>query len=295
MYNLSSHVQYCIIMKVQLETITSQVNRSFSMMFNPRLSDLFFWHSHPEYELVFIEARSGTRHVGEHISTFHGSDLVLIGSDIPHLNFDHGIQTEYQKVVVHLKQEFVTHHFDHTPELNAIRLLFDKSKKGVAFSGVATLGIGEALFRLEGLQPFQQYLRLIEILQSLAEMEEVETLHETPYLNKFSSKEQERLRLIHSFIDTNYHRKIELDEMADICYMTKEAFCRYFKKMTQYTFIDFLNRYRVSHSKRYLMAGASVSEACYSSGFQSLSYYNRIFKKVTNENPSRFRSRYVSA
>ncbi|MEL7220422.1 MAG: AraC family transcriptional regulator [Bacteroidota bacterium] len=115
-----------------------------------------------------------------------------------------------------------------------------------------------------------------------------------PYLNKFSNKEQERMRLIHAFIDKNYHRRIELKEIAQICFMTKEAFCRYFKKMTKYTFVEFLNRYRVSHSKRYLMAGERVSEACYLSGFQSLSYYNRVFKKITNENPSRFRSRYLS-
>ena len=127
----------------------------------------------------------------------------------------------------------------------------------------------------------------------LSKIKEVELLHDKPYLNKFSNKEQERLRLIYAFVDNNYHRKIELDEIAKICFMTKEAFCRYFKKMTKYTFIEFLNRYRISHSKRYLMAGKGVSEACYQSGFESLSYYNRVFKKITNENPSKFRKRYL--
>ncbi len=280
-------------MKVQLETITNQVNRSFSMMFNPRLSDLFFWHSHPEYELVYIKGANGTRHVGDHISTYQESDLVLIGSEIPHLNFDYGVQSEYQKVVVHLNKDFVENHFTHARELIAIKKLFEKSKKGIAFLGEKTAFIGKKLFDLENLNPFQQYLQLIIILQLLSEIKSVEILHKKPFLNKFSNKEQERLRQIHAFIDNNYHRKIELDEIAGICFMTKEAFCRYFKKMTKYTFIEFLNRYRISHSKRYLMAGESVSDACYQSGFQSLSYYNRIFKKVTNENPSKFRKRYI--
>ena len=280
-------------MKVQLETITSKANRSFSMMFNPRLSDLFFWHSHPEYELVYIEGASGTRHVGEHMSTYSGSDLVLIGSNIPHLNFDYGVQTEYQKVVVHLKKDFVEQHFTHALELAAINRMFEQSKRGIAFSGEKLPSIGKKLFHLEFLEPLQRYLHLVEILQWISEIETVELLHDKPYLNTFSSKEQERLRLIHAFIDENYHRKIELNEMAEICFMTKEAFCRYFKKMTQYTFVEFLNRYRISHSKRYLMAGESVSEACYQSGFQSLSYFNRIFKKITQENPSTFRNRYL--
>ncbi|MEL6655151.1 MAG: AraC family transcriptional regulator [Bacteroidota bacterium] len=280
-------------MKVQLETITSRNDRSFSMMFNPRLSDLFFWHFHPEYELVYIKGANGTRHIGDHISPYEGSDLVLIGSNIPHLNFDYGVQSDYQKVVVHLKKEFVEGHFSDTPELAAIQQLFALSSRGIAFAGKEKTSIGEKLFALQHLPPFQQYLELTEILQLLSQLEDVEVLHEKPYRNTFSNREQERLRLIYAFVDNNFHRKVELDEIASVCFMTKEAFCRYFKKMTRYTFIEFLNRYRISHSKRHLMKGKSVSEACYLSGFESLSYYNRVFKKVTSENPSKFRKRYV--
>lgn len=281
-------------MKVQLETIVSHSNRSFSTMFNPRLSDLFFWHFHPEYELVYIEGATGTRHVGEHISTYNGSDLVLIGGNIPHLNFDYGVQTEYKKAVIHLKKEFVEQHFANTPELGSIHHLFEQSKKGIAFKGELKPQIGAKLFALKHLRAFEQYLQLIEILQLLANVKEVELLHAKPYLNKFSHKEQERLRIIYAFVDKNYHRKIELGEIAKLCFMSKEAFCRYFKKMTKYTFIEFLNRYRISHSKRHLMLGRSVSEACYNSGFESLSYYNRVFKKVTNENPRSFQKKILN-
>jgi len=274
-------------------TITSQVNRSFSMMFNPRLSDLFFWHFHPEYELVYIEGATGTRHIGEHISTYEGSDLVLIGSNIYHLNFDYGVRSEYQKVVVHLKKEFVEKHFAEVPELKHIKTLFKKSQNGIAFKGAIKKNIGERLFKLEHLTPLQQYLELIEVLQSLAETKEIELLHEQPIHNKHSNREQKRLNNIYAFVDKNYHRKIELEEVSKMSFMTKEAFCRFFKKKTTYTFIEFLNRYRISQSKQYLMLGKSVSEACFNSGFESLSYYNRIFKRITNENPSKFRKKYL--
>ncbi|MEL6989826.1 MAG: AraC family transcriptional regulator, partial [Bacteroidota bacterium] len=255
-------------MKVQLETITSQNNRSFSTMYNPRLSDLFFWHSHPEYELVYIVGANGTRHVGNHISKYRDRDLVLIGSNIPHLNFDYGVKSDYRKAVIHLKQDFVEQHFQNTSELNPIQSLFYQSRNGIAFNGDHVEVIGERLFALEPLPPFQQYLKLLEILHCLANETTFELLHERPYLNKDSNKEQERLRLIYAFVDQNYQRKIELMEVAKLCFMTKEAFCRYFKNKTKYTFIEFLNRYRVTHAKRYLMAGESVSEACYQSGFE---------------------------
>jgi len=197
----------------------------------------------------------------EHISTYERRDLVLIGSNIPHLNFDYGVQEEYQKVVVHLNKDFVEQHFSHARELTSIKDMFDTSKKCIAFSGDLVPTIGKRLFGLAELTPFQQYQHLVETLLMLSQINSRELLHEKPYLTKFSEKEQRRMQLIHAFIDKNYHRKIEIEELSKLCFITKEAFCRYFKKTTTYTFIEFLNRYRVSQSKLYLMAGESVSDA----------------------------------
>ncbi|MEM7655439.1 MAG: AraC family transcriptional regulator [Bacteroidota bacterium] len=279
-------------MKIQFENLSDRTDRSFSTMFNPNLSDLFFWHFHPEYELVYIAGASGTRHVGDHISTYQDSDLVLIGSNIPHLNFDYGVQTEYQKVVVHLKRSFVDQHLHATPELAGIQHLFLQAQRGIAFSGAIKEKVGQQLFALEGMPPFQQYLHLMVLLQELAEAESVEWLHPTPYENQYSAREQARLRDIYAFVDQQYHRKIELQEVADLSHLTKEAFCRYFKRITRQTFVQFLNRYRISQAKRMLMAGKRVSDACYSTGFESLSYFNRIFKQITGENPRAFRAKF---
>jgi len=280
-------------MKIQLETISSNTDRSFSMIYNPRLSDLFYWHFHPEYELVYIECASGPRHVGDHISTYKKSDLVLIGSNIPHLNFDYGVKTTYKKVVAHIKKEFILQHIQGTSELASLSELFNRSQYGITFNGKIKATIGTQLFQFENLNPFDQYLQLLKILKTLSESKNYELLHEKPYTKKHSDREQGRLRTIYAFVDKNYHRKIELGEIAALSNMTKEAFCRYFKRVTNYTFIEFLNRYRVSHAKRLMMSGRSVSEACYSCGFESLSYFSRIFKKIANENPSHFRKKYL--
>ena len=263
------------------------------MLFSPRLSDLFYWHFHPEYELVYIEGATGTRHIGEHISTYVESDLVLIGSNIPHLNFDYGVKTDYRKVVVHLKKELIETHFQQAPELSSIAQLFEKSKHGLVFKDAIKKEIGEKLFQLEHLDSFQQYLQLLDILQTLAKLSDIELLHEQPYQNKFSDREQGRLRAIYAYVGKNYHQKISLNEVAEMSNMSKEAFCRYFKKVSNYTFIEFLNRYRISQSKRILMSGKSVSTACYQTGFESLSYFNRIFKRVAGENPRDYRKRYL--
>ena len=60
----------------------------------PSLRNHFYWHYHPEIELVYVEAATGIRHVGQHISSYMESDLIFIGPNIPHLNFDYGLRTE---------------------------------------------------------------------------------------------------------------------------------------------------------------------------------------------------------
>ncbi len=279
-------------MKIKAETISRDNCQSYNLMYNPRLSHLFFWHFHPEYELVYIKGPNGTRHVGNHISTYEGGDLVLIGSNIPHLNFDYGVKLDYKQVVLHLQTDFIKQNIQLIPELKSISKLFNWAQFGVAFTGHIKDEIGERLYDIDKLIGFQQFVELLSILNVLAETKEFELLHDAPYRNQYNLKEQERLRNIHAYIDKNYQYKIKLDEVASLSNMSKEAFCRYFKKITGTTFIEFLNQYRISQSKRLLMSGVGVSETCFDCGFESLSYFNRVFKKITNETPSTFRGKY---
>ena len=276
-------------MKIALETISQDSKSSFRLMHDPKLNHLFFWHFHPELELVYIEGANAKRHVGDHISEFNENDLVLIGSNIPHLNFDHGITTNYRQEVLHIAPSFKDQTLDALPELKQIDRLLELSKYGIAFSGVTKTEVGALLKELYTLEPFAFFMSVMTILKRLSTSKEFELLHKTPFINKYNEKEQKRLRTIYAFIDERYQGKISLDEVASLCNLTKPAFCRYFKKNTGSTFIQFLNQYRVSQAKRYLLLGNNVTETCFACGFESLSYFNRSFKKIVGENPSAFK------
>lgn len=280
-------------MKIQLETIAPNTKSPFRLLHLPRLNHLFYWHFHPEYELVYIEGASATRHVGDSISNFVDSDLVFIGSNIPHLNFDYGVKTSYIKDVLHIKPSFKENILADIPELSAINALFEKSKHGIVFTGETKMRIGKRLKGLHLLSPFDFFMESIQILKELAKSDDFFLLHEYPFVNRYRKKEQDRLRNIHEFVDRNYQRKIEVFEIAQLCSLSKEAFCRYFKKTTGNTFTNFLNQYRISQAKRLLLMGKNVGETCYECGFESLSYFNRTFKKVSGENPSDFKKQYL--
>ena len=281
-------------MKTELEHINPDTGSSISIMVNPDLSDFFFWHFHPEFELVYIEGADGSRHVGNHISRFKDSDLVLIGSYIPHLNFDYGIRTPYEKIVVHIQPEFLQQTFDTTPELKAIQKLMTLSKQGIAFGVKTQKQIRERLKNLSRLKGFEQFLELLDLLNILSEADDKTLLHSKPVKNQFNNKDKDRLDKIYAFIDEHYQHRIDIQEVANMSHLTKPAFCRYFKKITKLTFTQFVNHYRIDKSKKLLLSGKNVTETCFSSGFESLSYFNRTFKKITGTNPISFRSNYKS-
>jgi AraC-like DNA-binding protein len=277
-------------MKIQLENIQPDEKSSFRLLHDPKLNDLFFWHFHPEYELVYIEGADGIRHVGKHRSNYQQSDLVLIGSNIPHLNFDYRIKTAYRKEVLHISPSFKEQVFKQVRELSSIHALFEQAQHGIAFYGKTKQIVGEQIKALHLLDAFDQFIAIVQILKTLALSEEFELLHKQPVYNSSDKKQLQRLQKVYSFIDEHYIRKIKVEEVAQLVSLSKEAFCRYFKKHSGNTFTAFLNQYRISQAKHLLLAGKNVSEACYGCGFESLSYFNRTFKKISGENPSTFKN-----
>ena len=280
-------------MKIRFEKVETDTNSSFRLLHNPRLNDLFYWHFHPEVELVYIEGANGTRHVGNHISKYKESDLVLIGANMPHLNFDYQVQTNYKKEVLQILPSFIDTIFKEVKELSSIYSLLEKAPYGLAFYGGTKERVGASLQELQGMEPFNQFLKILSILHDLAHSTEYTLLHENPFVNKQRSKQEERMGKIYAYLDLHYSDRIELEEIANICNLSKPAFCRYFKKYSGITFISFLNHYRISHAKRGLLMGKNVSESCFSSGFESLSYFNRVFKKITNTTATQFKKRLL--
>jgi len=278
-------------MQIQKETIVFPPGQSFKL-FRPQLRHYFFWHYHPEFELVYVEALTGIRHVGQHISSFMGSDLILIGPNVPHLNFDYGIKTDYKQIVVQLKTDFLGTAFAETPELAGIQHLFQKAYLGLSFGGDIKTVVAEKLRTMEQLAPFGQLMCLLEILHLLAQTEEVVPLNDRDTSLRFLLHDKVRMGTVYKYIHEHYNQTPDVGEIAGLVHLGKASFCRYFKKQTKMTFTDFVNQYRVAQAKTLLLQDSSVSNVCYQVGFESLSYFNKLFKQSTGVNPSAFKRHY---
>lgn len=86
--------------------------------------------------------------------------------------------------------------------------------------------------------------------------------------------------------------ELSLTEVARAVNMSAFYFCKSFKKVTGMTFTDYLARVRVEKVKSLLVnPNTRVSEAAYAAGFQSLSQFNRVFRRIAGESPTVYRAR----
>jgi AraC-like DNA-binding protein len=279
-------------MRIQLEEVILDEGKSFKL-FTPSLKNYFLWHYHPEFELVFVEASAGIRHVGQHVSGYVESDLVLIGSNIPHLNFDYGLKTEYKQIVIQFKEDFLGSAFKQTPELLTIHSLFEKAYLGISFTGTTKNRVIEKLKIMQSLSYFEQLLILLEIFQLLANSSEFILLNEIDTSVKIFLNDKIRMSSVYEYIHANFNKKPDVNHIASKVHLSTAAFCRYFKKQTKMTFTDFVNQYRINQAKTLLLRDRNSSETAYEVGFESISHFNKLFKKIMGENPTEFKKKYL--
>ncbi|HVU22481.1 MAG TPA: helix-turn-helix domain-containing protein [Opitutus sp.] len=98
------------------------------------------------------------------------------------------------------------------------------------------------------------------------------------------------------YITEHQNEDLSLGDVAQSVNMSAFYFCKTFKKATGMTFTDYLARVRVEKVKSLLLnPHKRVSEAAYEAGFQSLSQFNRVFRKIAGESPTRYRDRLHGA
>ena len=104
------------------------------------------------------------------------------------------------------------------------------------------------------------------------------------------------IRRAKAYIAGHYGDPVGLDEMARTMHVSTFYFCKMFKRATGLTFTDYLGRVRVEKAKNLLLnPHLRVSEIAYTVGFQSLTHFNRVFRKLTGESPTDFREKLKKA
>lgn len=247
-------------------------------------------HQQETWELAYIITGSGIRIIGDIVESFSEGEIILIPPDIPHCwSFDKNIHDEEGKIeniCVFIKSEFLDNLKNSFSELNKTISDIKENQNALSFFGETQKKLQELMKKMSSQNTIERLSSLILILDQISSSKSVNIVG-----NRTSERKNEKkLHEIYMFILSNFHRAIELSEVAKIAGMPKSTFCLFFKKMTGKSFVTYLTDFRIESSCQMLLkTKTSVSEICVASGFNDIPYYNRIFKKIKNQTPSEYR------
>jgi AraC-like DNA-binding protein len=249
-----------------------------------------FWHFHPEIELVYVNKGNGKRHIGNHLSYFNNSQLLLIGSNLPHNGFTDRLTTNGSETLIQFKPDFLGATFFEVPEMEAIKKLFERAKKGLLFGSETKKKLGSKIESLTTQEGFQKIVVLLEILHELATVEDYKILNADGFAFEAQPQDSSKVDVIFGYINEHFKEQIRLDEIADVVSMTVPAFCRFFKKTTGKTFTKLVNEYRVVHATKLLAESQmSITDIAFECGFNNFSHFNKLFKEFTGKSASKYR------
>jgi AraC-like DNA-binding protein len=248
------------------------------------------WHYHPEIELVYVNGGAGKRRIGSHISYYTDGDLMLIGSNLPHCGFTDKFTGNKTETVVQMKTDFLGNDFFDIPEMRKIQNLFEVAKGGIAFSGSTKKKLGDKMEHLQYQTDFERLLSILDILNELSFSNEFKVLNAEGFSLETEIKDNDRINTIFNYVKSNFQEDIPLAVIADMVSMTVPSFCRYFKKITNKTFVQFVNERRLVHASKLLTEKhMSITEVCFECGFNNFSHFNKSFRAFTGQNPSEYR------
>ena len=254
---------------------------------------LFFdqLHQHEEIQISLIVAGSGSIIIGDSINTFEENDILVIGSNIPHVfKSDYNDASKSLMLTLFFTRNSFGDDFFSISDLAELQKFFSETGHGIKVLSKKQ----EIIYLFKELKQQNRIERISSLLRILNYIQQAERqrLSSFVYQKKYTDVEGKRMNDVYQYAMANYREAISLEEVALKANMSKNAFCRYFKKRTNKTFFQFLIEIRVENAGKMLfknreMPVAEVSELC---GFQNISNFNRKFKEIKGVTPTAYRA-----
>jgi AraC-like DNA-binding protein len=284
------------MLKASFEIITPGKKESFVVRKFDKKGFAAPFHFHPELELTFITEGSGKRFVGNRMTGFEKSDLVLMGPNLPHCWKLSIPKNRAGSVVIHFSQDFLGKGFFETPEMAHVRKLIKRSEAGIEFGGKIRQQVGGQMNLLfDERNHFKKLMLFLEILNLLSTSKEYILLNKNNSVSVQTDDNRERINKVFAYIVENFHDEVFLNKAAAIIGMTPNAFCKFFKKMTRKTFMETVINYRINFATQQLTeTDKSISDICFESGFRDVSHFYKTFSTRMKMSPLNYRKQFLN-
>lgn len=283
-------------MKALFEKV--RIEEQESLLIKHILTDRFDapWHYHPEYELTFIAQSSGKRFIGDHVGDFSPGDLVLLGPNLPHFwrnDDDQLLEASAEAIVIQFSENINETMLSTLPEAERILQMLHRSRYGLLFSAPFQQRVGQKMERLLSRTGMERVIEWLRILNELSYDTNVTLLASDSYQLSPSEAETDRMKRVLEYMLHHFRKEIRIEQIASVAGMAPAAFCRYFRKRTNKSFVEYLNELRISHARKLLTrADLSVGQVGLECGFNNISHFHRQFRQQTGTTPLKYQAAY---
>jgi AraC-like DNA-binding protein len=247
-------------------------------------------HQHDEIQISFIEKGSGTILVADSFSNYNAGDIFVIGSNVPHIFKSEKNATIPSKMLsLFFTDTSFGNGFFQLDEFEELSNFFKISQQGFVVK-LNKNKIKDLFLELKNATKMKRFVLFLELIKTIS-ISDYDLLSSFTINKKYTAIEGKRMRSVFEYTIENAHLPINLIEIAEVANMTKNAFCKYFKKRTNKTYINFLTELRIENACKYLQKSKenSVNEIAFSVGFSNISNFNRQFKKLKETTPTNYR------
>lgn len=249
----------------------------------------FIWHYHPEYEITFVQSGRGKRLVGDNLEDFAGKDMILIGPNIPHAYTSEPTDDGIRALGIQFSADLFPRELLQKEEFVYVNALLSKNH-AVAFPQSRLRNFERAIEGVIAAKGIDKFIRLSALLDRMGQVKHVRPLNHNVYHQEEVLTHEKGLGKALRYIHDNFQKQISIDAAALEVNMTKTSFCRFFKRKTGSTFTDYVNNLRIGIVCRDLLASdESISTIAFRNGYNSLSYFNRIFYRKKGMSPGDYR------
>ena len=282
--------------KPVLEVIQTPLERTFRVYAHDYPFAYSGWHHHPEYELHLIRRSRGQFYVGTYAGEFGPGNLVMTGPNLPHMwvsganDRDGDGRIVGRDLVLQLSAGFAERCVAGFSDCAGLTGLLEASRAGIEFSAAASVeGAArmEALLTANGFERMALFFNLLRILE--------EDCGRTSLSLKGADHEcaqPKRLERILAYIAENFNRPdLSCLEAAQVEGMALPAFSRLFERHIKCTCVEYINHLRIYKACQLLVeTERQVTTIGLEVGYDTLSTFNRNFRRLIGRTPSAFRA-----
>ncbi|RBL91392.1 AraC family transcriptional regulator [Chitinophaga flava] len=259
-----------------------------------------YLHRHQEVQLTWVQQGEGTLVADNNMHAFRPNDIFWLGANQPHIfksDPSYFLPRNRKKVMAQtlfFNSDGALSALFNLPEMKPLKNFVLQQQSGFKVPTPQTTEISACMLRIINTSGPEQLMHFVELLRLLSGYPDIAPLAAVNKKVTVSDHDGIRIGNIYNYIMHHYEQPITLEDAAGQVHMTPHAFCRFFKKHTRRTFVSFLNEVRINEACKKLTDGDydNIATVAYTTGFNSITNFNRVFKSVTGKSPSQYLNNY---